>query len=179
MPGWNRLGSLRKTECGRPGLEGSQGARMPELASPLGCAGGSLRIAGCRDVASLEGASLGSSRAGSASEVSVSAVVPGMQQRCCQVGKSSSKKEGERKATVGRGGWERLAVPSIPGASRAPGGLRAGLSGTWGVHSSILVLGQAGGCRGGWSGAPRRLGVPSPGTEGREGRAGAVGGRRL
>lgn len=55
VPGWNRLGNLRKTACGRPGLEGSQGTRMPELASPLGCAGGSLQVAGHWDVASLEG----------------------------------------------------------------------------------------------------------------------------
>lgn len=55
MPGWNHLGSLRKTVCGRPGLDGSQGTRTPELVSLPGCAGGSLQTAGCRDLASLEG----------------------------------------------------------------------------------------------------------------------------
>lgn len=55
VPGWNHLGSLRKTACGRPGLDGSQGTRTPELVSLLGCAGGALQTAGCRDLASLEG----------------------------------------------------------------------------------------------------------------------------
>lgn len=55
MPGWNRLGSLKKTACGHPGLEGSQGTRTPELASLLGRARGSLQTAGRWDLASLEG----------------------------------------------------------------------------------------------------------------------------
>lgn len=55
MPRWNRLGSLRKTACGRPSLEGSRGTRTPELVSLLGRAGGSLQTAGHRDLASLEG----------------------------------------------------------------------------------------------------------------------------
>lgn len=54
MPRWNRLGSFSKTACGHPGLEGSQDTRMPELASLLGCAKGSLQTASCWDLASLE-----------------------------------------------------------------------------------------------------------------------------
>lgn len=108
------------------------------------------------------------SRAGSASEVSVSAVVPGTWWSCCQVVKRSNKKEEERKADVQRRGWERLAVPCVSGALHVPGGPRAGLDGAQGFAAPSWPWDRLEGAGGMEWGSPQ-VGGSQHGGQGREG----------
>jgi len=172
---WNALGSLRKTVCGRPGLECSQACgcwslhlhwdmlgdlfRLPavgtwllwKVASPVEQEQGQLRrsqcLRGTRDAA--EG-------------------LPGSKEQ-------QEKRGGEKIRGEAESAW--LSPASL--GHCVPRGSQGRAEWSAGARSSIPALVQAGGCQGGWSGAPRRFGVPSPSTEARDGKAAAIGGRRL